>query len=123
MKNYINNHSGRRSQRGLTLISLVLVMVILGVVGLIAMRSVPAWSENSAIKKAVAQIESSGINDQAEARRKFDERATLEYITAITGRDLKVTKSSSGVKIDYEYEKRIPLVANAFLVFDFSNNN
>lgn len=114
-------NSPARSQRGLTLISLVVVMAFLGTVGVIAMRAFPAFTEHSAIKKAVAQLEASGMTDPVEVRRKFDDRATLEYITTLGGRDLKVSKTGRGVKIDYEYEKRIPLFANASLVFEFSS--
>lgn len=123
MKSSLISVKNRQNQRGLTLISLVVVMAILGIVGLIAMRSIPAWTEYSAIKKAVNQLENSGITDPSEARKKFDDRASLEYITTLMGKDLKVTKTTRGVKIDFDYEKRIPLFSNAYLVFEFSSLN
>lgn len=118
-----NRILARSKQRGLGLLSLAVGMAVLGVVGLTAMRAFPAFTEHSAIKKAVAQIEASGATDPTEVRKKFDDRAALEYITTLGGRDLKITKTGRGVKIDYEYEKRIPLVSNAFLVFEFSSAN
>lgn len=113
--------SPMRPQQGLTLMSLIVVMALLGTAALITMRAVPAFSEHAAIKKAVAQLETSGMTDPMEVRRKFDDRASLEYITTLSGRDLRIMKTGRGVKIDYDYEKRIPLFANASLVFEFSS--
>ena len=108
-------------QRGLSLISLVVIMAVLGSVGLIVMRSVPGWSEYSSIKKAAQRLESEGITDPAEVRRKWDERAPLEYITTLSGQALRIQRVSGGVKIDFDYEKRIPLIGNATLVYEFSS--
>ena len=113
--------SMKNSQKGLSIISLFVIIAILGAVFLVGMQSVPAWSEYMSIKKAVKQLEDSGVSDPSEIRKKWDERATLEYITTLTGRDLQIVKTGKGVKINFEYEKRIPLVANAFLVYEFSS--
>ena len=113
--------SMKNSQKGLSIISLFVIIAILGAVFLVGMQSVPAWSEYMSIKKAVKQLEDSGVSDPSEIRKKWDERATLEYITTLTGRDLQIVKTGRGVKINFEYEKRIPLVANAFLVYEFSS--
>lgn len=108
-------------QRGISLIALFLIMAVLGAIGLIAMRSLPGWSEYYSIKKGIQRLETEGITDASEIRKKWDERAPLEYITTLTGQELKIQKVTSGVKITFNYEKRVPLVGNTVLVYEFTN--
>ena len=117
-----SSNSLKNKQLGLSLIKLFLVLALLGTAGILALRSVPSWVEFSSIKKGVDRLESEGLTDVTEIRRKWDERAPLEYITSLAGFDLNIKKTSKGAKINFDYEKRIPLFGNAYLVFEFTND-
>lgn len=109
-------------QQGLSILSLFAVMAILGFLVLVGLRAVPAWTEYMAIKKMAFQIESSGVREPLEARRRWDERAPLEYIETIKGADLRITRVARGLKLDFDYDRRIHLVGNAYLVFTFASD-
>jgi hypothetical protein len=108
-----------RTQRGLSLIGLIFVGLI--VVGLLALgfRIVPAVVEYIAIERAVQKIknEATTVRDIQAA---FDRHATIDDITAISSRDLDITKEGDRIVISYAYQKKIPVLDNVSLVIDFA---
>jgi hypothetical protein len=97
------------------------VFVGLIVVALLALgfRIVPAVVEYIAIERAVQKIknEATTVRDIQAA---FDRHATIDDITAITSRDLDITKEGDRIVISYAYQKKIPVLDNVSLVIDFA---
>lgn len=114
--------SFRNRQRGLSLTGLVGIVAVGGFLALLGMQCIPAWTEYMSIKRAVKALEDAGASDESELRRLFNQRRSAEYIESIDGRDLVLQRTgSTSWTIGFSYEKRVPLVGNASLVFDFSN--
>jgi hypothetical protein len=59
----------------------------------------------------------------AKVREAFDRQANVDYIASIKGEDLDVSKDGASIVISFEYEKRIPLVANATLLLEFAGSS
>jgi len=109
----------RKSQRGISLTGLIFVAAILGVIGVFGMRTVPSYLEYKAVKNSIQVAKSSGTTVQ-EMRTSFDKNADVAYITSVSSRDLIFSRESGKLEISFNYEKRLPIVANVSLVIDYS---
>ncbi len=106
-------------QRGISLIGLILVLAIMGFVAIVAMKMVPAYAEYSAVKDAIAVAKDTG-GTVREMQVSFDKNADINNIESVKGRDLVISKETGETEISFEYEKRVPLVANVSLLIDFA---
>jgi len=114
----------RNRQRGVSLGGLMVVLTLLIIVGLLALKTIPAYLEYGAIKKAVVSIaaEKSGAG-VADIRKAFDARAAIDDFTAVKGADLEVTKEGGQIVINVAYRKEVPLFMNIGIYWDFVANS
>ena len=82
--------SSLRKQRGLTLISLIILAVLLGLLFIVGSQVVPSVTEFMSIKKAIKTAVTNGGNP-AEIRAAFDRSAEVNYIETISGKDFQIT--------------------------------
>lgn len=108
-------------QRGVSLTGLIFILIIIGLVAVVGMKVLPAVNEYMGIKKAIAAAKASG-STPAEVRTSFDKNAEIGYITSITGKDLEVTQVNGTTEVSFAYEKKIPLVGPASILFDFEGS-
>jgi hypothetical protein len=109
----------RTVQRGLSLISLLLLGVVLVFGALLVMKVFPTVTEFMAIKRAVVKARNEG-SDPAGIRAAFERASAVDDFTSINGKDLQIVRRPSGeYAVSFAYEKRIPLVGPAFLVLDY----
>jgi hypothetical protein len=104
-------------------LALLVGIIFLAIVG---MKLVPAYIEYFTIKKAIASISSGGqlrTATVAEIRKAFDLRQVVDDFTAISGKDLEITKDGGEVVISFAYEKRVPLFYNVSVVIDFTGSS
>lgn len=115
----------KKQQRGVTLSGLLGAAFVIAMLALLGMKVVPEYMEHrtivSAIKKVAAGADAS--TSVSQVRAAFDRQANVDYISAITGADLEVTKESGTIVVSFAYEKRVPLVANVSLLLDFSGSS
>ena len=111
-----------RTQKGLSLIGLLLVSGVLVFVALIGFKLMPAYIEYYAIKKAVSDIahgpETRG-GQAGDVMKSFDRRATIDNLNSITGKDLEVNKVGDGFEIVAAYTVQVPLFGNIKACIDF----
>ena len=111
-----------RTQKGLSLIGLLMVSGVLVFVALIGFKLLPAYIEYFAIKKAVTDIahgpETRG-GQASDVKKFFDRRATIDNISSITGNDLEINKVGDGFEIIASYTVRVPLFGNVSACIDF----
>src|SRR5947209_15255700 len=113
-----------KSQRGITLIGMVVVCIVIVLVAIGGLKIAPAYIEYFKVKKAITSIAQTKGTVQ-EVRIAFDRRAAIDDIDVIAGRDLEITKEGNDIVISFAYPKRISLFGNVSVVFDFaaSSNN
>jgi hypothetical protein len=112
-------------QRGLSLIStLILGVLIVGAI-ILGMRCVPVYNEYFSVKSAFKKIATGGDMDSPEAiRNAFQRYSDVGDISSITPKDLVISKGDSGRYIvAAQWERRVPLVANVALVFSFETSS
>lgn len=108
-------------QDGLSLVSLVFMLAVAGFLGILALRIVPAYSEYRAINNAIKSAKAAG-GGVREMQQAFDNAATVNYITSITGKDLIIGKESGETEISFAYEKKIPLFGPASLLLEYAGS-
>ena len=110
----------RNRQLGIGLGGLMVGAAIFIVLAMIGMKLGPSYLEFAAIKKAVNAIaqEKAG-STVADVRKTFDNRATIDAITSVTGKDLEVTKEGGQLVVTAAYRKEVPLVATMGVYIDF----
>ncbi|QNM95577.1 DUF4845 domain-containing protein [Chitinimonas koreensis] len=108
-------------QRGVSLINMLLWAIVLGFGALLTVKLIPTFSEYFGVKSVLkALVQEQAGAPVSEIRDSFDKRATIEYITSVKSSDLDIVQDQSGITISVQYQRTIPLIANASLVFDFS---
>lgn len=111
--------AGMGREAGVSLSGLIVVLVVLGAVALVAMKVFPAWAEYRSIKNAIVQAKAAG-NGNREMQQAFERNAEINNITAISSRDLVITRDNGQAEVSFAYEKRIPLAGNVSLLIDFA---
>lgn len=111
----------RNRQQGLSLIGLLIVGGLLAFVLLLGFRSVPAVTEYMAVQRIIKAVADEGNQGatMADLRRSFDQRAYIDRVETIAGRDLDIYKQGGIVVIESRYERRVPIAGNVSLLFDF----
>jgi hypothetical protein len=106
------------AQRGLSLVGLIFMLFILGMIGLLGAKILPTFIEYRAIKNSIATAKATG-GSVREIQTSFDKGAEINNVTAITGKDLMISKETGELEISFAYEQRIPLFGPATLLINY----
>jgi hypothetical protein len=109
----------RHSQRGLSFIGFVVIAVLAVAVFAIGGQSLPILLEYQSAQKAATKAAREG-DTVSEVRAVFDRAAQIDDITTISGKDLEISKVNDRVVVGFEYERSVPLVGPAYLVYRFN---
>lgn len=100
------------SQRGMTVIGMLLLIIMLAFIALIAMKVVPLYVQYYTIKSTIESIrkepqlaQMSTQDIQAGIQKRFD----IGYVENVKARDLKVRSESGGRVLDLVYQDERPL--------------
>lgn len=111
----------KHRQMGMSPISVLVIGGLLGFVLLVGFRCVPALNEYFAIQRIIKSVAEEGNNNVSisDLRRSFDRRGQIDDVVSIKGTDLSITKDGGKVVVEVEYARKVPVVANVSLLFDF----
>ena len=117
-------HSSRSQQRGLTLFGLMFWALVIGFLAYVLVRVLPTINEYATIQRAVEKIAAAQPATVAEARQAFDKQRDLEYsISAISAKDLVVTKENDKVVIAFAYNKEVPIYGPVFILIKYEGRS
>ena len=117
-------HSSRSQQRGLTLFGLLFWALVIGFLAYVLVRVLPTINEYATIQRAVEKIAAAQPATVAEARQAFDKQRDLEYsISAISAKDLVVTKENDKVVIAFAYNKEVPIYGPVFILIKYEGRS
>lgn len=110
-----------KKQAGVSLIGMLIIASLAAFILLLAFRSVPAWSEFFAVQKILNAITQQATKEStvAQLRRSFEDRADIDYVENVKPQDVIVTKEGNEIVLTVDYERRVPVVGNVYLVFVF----
>jgi Tfp pilus assembly major pilin PilA len=110
-----------RSQRGITLMGLVIAGIVVIFVAIGVLKIAPAYIEYFKVKKAVVAIaQTTAGGTVQDVRRAFDLRSAVDDIDVISGKDLEVSKEGNELVVSANYIKQIPLFGNISIVINFA---
>lgn len=114
----------KRTQRGMTLLSFVIVLAVVGFAIYLVMKLFPMYQEYYSVKQALKGLQQeSGIANQDPGKIKdlFFRRLYISYSQNVKPEnvDLKRNEKGGGWKMDVKYEVRKPLVGNLDVVGKF----
>jgi hypothetical protein len=111
---------GSRSQRGITLIGLVLWAIVIGAIALVVLKVFPTVNEYWTILRAVNKIAGENPATVQDVRTAFEKQKEIEYsISSIDGKDLAITKENERLVIRFAYDKEVELVSPVFLLIKY----
>ncbi|HET8745365.1 MAG TPA: DUF4845 domain-containing protein [Ramlibacter sp.] len=113
--------AGKSRQRGISLLTLIFFLAVIGAVGAVGMRAFPSILEYQAALKAINRAKDEGT--VAGVRAAFDRAAQVDNITSISGKDLEVTKDGDKVVVSFAYDKEFHLFGPAWLTLKYEGSS
>ena len=111
------------SQRGTSLLGLVIIAIIVGFFMLMGTRIFPAVNEYLTIRRAVSQIMKQNPATANDIRTAFERTTEVEYsIHTIEGKDLVITPVGDKLRTSFAYSVEIPIVEPVFLLIKFEGS-
>jgi Domain of unknown function (DUF4845) len=113
-------HLCSAGQRGVTLFGLLFWAILIGFGAYVLVRVLPTLNEYATIQRTVDTIAAAQPPTVAEVRAAFDKQKEVEYsITAISGKDLTVTKENDRVVLGFAYNKEIPIYGPVYILIKY----
>lgn len=112
-----------RKQRGVTLSGFITWAVIAIICALIGFKLLPPYMEFLSIQtqlKAIANDPEGRQGVRRVVEDLFQRRAAIENISAISGKDIQITKEGDRVVLSAEYSQCVPFVFNIRACMDFA---
>jgi hypothetical protein len=113
----------KRSQQGITLISFILILALVGFFGFIGMRLFPVYSEYySAVNDIKAVTQTPGVEKESmeKIRDHLYRRFQISYVESIDlQKNVKMFKDQDGKTLQLQYEVRRPMMYNLDFVAKF----
>jgi Domain of unknown function (DUF4845) len=120
MKLGTSGRTGKAAQRGVTLFGLLFWAILIGFVAYLLVRVLPTLNEYATIQRTIDTIAATQPATVAEARAAFDKQKEIEYsITAVTGKDITVTKENDRVVLGFAYNKEVPIYGPVFILIKY----
>jgi hypothetical protein len=113
-----------RKPRGMTLMSFVMVLVVVGFFALVAMKLFPMYSEyfnlKGVMEEYAAQPNSASI-PPAQMHTDLNRRFGIAYVDSVEKEHIKIIREGGVSKLNIAYEVRVPLFGNLDVVGKFDN--
>ena len=105
----------QRKQKGITLVSFVIVLAVVGFFAVIVMKLFPMYSEYYSVGRVMDELAASpraasmsGLEIQQELERRFD----IAYVSSVKKEHIKVVRTGSGNRLNIAYEVRVGMMGN-----------
>ena len=113
-----------KHQQGLTFISLIFVLALIGFFVLLGLKIGPIYLNHSKVVSALAEIKKTpDIEEQSEAeiRGGLSKRFDINYVDDVSQDDIKVTRHNDYLKVTIEYEVVTKIAGNLSVLVDFND--
>jgi len=119
----LNRFRPLSSQRGTSVMGLVVIAIVVGFVMLMGVRVFPAINEYLTIRKTVASIMRANPATPNDVRTAFEKATEVEYsIHTVTAKDLQVTQNGDKLTTTFAYNAEIPIIEPVFLLIKFQGS-
>ena len=113
-----------KTQRGITMIGLLLVAIVVAFLGIVTIKVVPTVLEYQSILKAVKKAGTEGSNP-LEIKTIYSKAMEIDQIiSSVKPEDLLIEPDGNGrFDVSFAYNKEIALVANAYLLLKYEGTS
>ncbi|PCJ90842.1 MAG: DUF4845 domain-containing protein [Porticoccaceae bacterium] len=113
-----------RKQRGLTLISGLVLLAVIGFFLTAAFKVGPLYLDNSFVSAAIASLEQEDVHGMTDRdiRRKLSSQFDINNIRDMNTKEIKVVREKTRTVVSLDYEKRVNFMANVDVVVRFENS-
>lgn len=114
-----------KHQQGLTLISLIMLLVFIGSMALLIMKILPIYLDHNKVANALNQVKQiEGIQNQSDfdIKNSFAKKFNMNYVYDVKPEDIRITKSGGYLKVSIEYEVVEPIVGNLSVLVQFDDS-
>ncbi|EIL88291.1 MAG: DUF4845 domain-containing protein [Rhodanobacter sp.] len=116
----------KSKQAGITLIGFLIVLIVVGFFGYMAMKLVPAYSEYMGVVKAMNQEATNGVDGKTldSIRRDLSYKFSMQYVDdgTITPSDITITHVNGGNQLNIAYDKQMPFIYNIDFLVHFEKS-
>jgi hypothetical protein len=117
----------KTKQSGVTLIGFLVILLVVGFFGYMAMKLVPAYTEYGGVVKAMNGIASSGTSGKSldEIRRELLRQMDFQYVDDATVKptDITISRDDGGTNVLHiAYDKDVPFMYNIDFLLHFEKS-
>jgi len=114
---------GKR-QEGLTFVSLLVVLAVIGFFAYIGIKLTPVYLENFSVNsslKSLAEEESEGLG-AGELRSRLLKRLEINNVTHVSDRDIEISTQANGMTVGIQYDVVTPFYGNVSILVSFDDS-
>ena len=114
----------KRTQRGVTMIGWIVLLIPVAIVGYSGIRLVPIYLNYTKIARAMSQLaqESRGSDTQQNIRFGLEKRLDIEQVSFPDAKDFTIRREGQSWMLEIEYEDGAPLMSNVSLTAKFKKS-
>jgi hypothetical protein len=116
--------STKKHQQGLTFISLIFILAILGFFVLLILKIGPIYMDHYRVVNALKALETTpGIAQKSpdEIRLMLSKRFNMNYVSTINAKDIQILQHGSYLKVQATYEVVEKIIGNASVLVNFDD--
>lgn len=113
----------RNRQSGLTFISILMLLVILGFYVYLGLKLLPIYLEYYKVKSVVSAVQKENQTAQQtpeQIRQTLMNRFYINEVRRLTGKEIKIKPVPAGTLVEVEWEVREPALGNVDMVVYFN---
>lgn len=114
-----------KRQRGLTMISWLVILTVIGFFIMVGLRVGPVYMEHYSVKNIVQSLEQEPFISRkpvGEIRKMLLRRFDINSIRNVTRDHLKIRRSGGVTTIEIGYEQRRPIAGNMDVIMTFNES-
>ena len=115
----------RKRQQGLTFISWLVILVVVGFFVLIALKVTPVYMEHFSVKAALESLKNEPLISRkpvSEIRKMLNRRLDMNSIYSLTKDQILIDRRGGVTTVRIKYEERRNIIGNMSLVMSFDDS-
>ena len=113
----------KKQQSGITLIGFLVVLIVVGFFGYMALKLMPSYTEFMGVTKAMNSLASTGVEGKTldQIRRDLIFKMGFQYVddATVTPKDITVHREGNAAELTVAYDKRIHFMYNIDFLLHF----
>ncbi len=113
-----------KRQQGLTLISIIFILGLIGFFTLLTLKIVPIYLDHGKVKSALEALKATpelATKSEFEIRDSLSKRFNINYVYDVKQENITIVRHGNYLKVSIDYETVVPLVGNLSALAEFSD--